>query len=80
MGLSSDYRSSAFMAAPRSEEPPMDALQARVSAEFREMPGLMLTLAQAPRLYSIEIVQCDRVLTTLVGRGVLATNGRVSQI
>jgi hypothetical protein len=48
----------------------------RVSAEFREMPGLMLTLPQAARLFSIDVVRCEHVLVTLVDRGLLATNGR----
>jgi hypothetical protein len=52
-------------------------LHARVSAEFREMPGLTLTLAQAARLFSIEPARCERVLGALVERGVLTTNGRV---
>ena len=31
-------------------------------AEFREMPGLQLTLPQASRLFSIETTRCERVL------------------
>jgi hypothetical protein len=60
----------------RFEEPDLHTLQMRVSAEFREMPGLMLTLAQAARLFSIDAVRCERVLGALVDRGVLATDGR----
>jgi hypothetical protein len=52
------------------------ALEARVSAEFREMPGLVLTVGQAARLFGLEIPRCERVLGALVGRGVLATDGR----
>jgi hypothetical protein len=51
-------------------------LQARVSAEFREMPGLTLTIAQAARLFSIEEDCCVRVLGALVQCGVLAIRGR----
>jgi hypothetical protein len=36
----------------------------------------MLTLTQAARFFSIDPVQCERVLGALVERGVLATNGR----
>jgi hypothetical protein len=60
----------------RSEEHDLHTLQVRVSAEFREMPGLTLTLAQAARLFSIDAVRCERVLGALVDRGVLATDGR----
>ena len=42
-----------------------DAL-ARVRAEFNEMPGLQLTLAQASRLWHLERDFCDAVLTALV--------------
>jgi hypothetical protein len=50
-------------------------LCARVWAEFREMPGLNLTLAQAARLFSLERVRCARVLDALVVSGVLTTDG-----
>ena len=52
------------------------ALCARVEAEFVEMPGLRLTLAQAVRLFSIEPNQCRRVLDTLVVSGRLVTDGK----
>lgn len=51
-------------------------LCARVWAEFREMPGLTLTLPQASRLFGIEPVRCERVLGALVHAGHLATNGK----
>jgi hypothetical protein len=51
-------------------------LRVRISAEFREMPGLTLTLAQASRLFSLEPMRCERVLGSLVEGGVLSTNGR----
>jgi hypothetical protein len=47
----------------------------RVQAEFREMPGLKLTLPQASRLFSIEPTCCERVLRALVRAGYLATDG-----
>jgi len=58
------------------EDHDLKVLQTRVSAEFREMPGLMLTLPQAARLFSIEPPRCERVLGTLVERGFLASYGR----
>jgi hypothetical protein len=48
----------------------------RVRAEFREMPGLTLTLPQASRLFSIEPARCERVLGALVHAGDLATDGQ----
>ncbi len=51
-------------------------LQARIHAEYREMPGLKLTLAQASRLFNLEPVRCARALETLVIGGVLWTDGR----
>ena len=43
----------------------------RVRGEFREMPGLTLTLAQAGRLWSLDAATCADVLTQLVGSGFL---------
>lgn len=43
----------------------------RVEAEYREMPGLNLTLPQAARLLGIDRYTCELVLTRLVERGVL---------
>ncbi len=51
-------------------------LRTRVHAEFREMPGLTLTLPQACRLFSIEPTRCERVLGALVRAGHLATDGK----
>ena len=48
----------------------------RVQAEFQEMPGLILTVAQAARLFSIEPNHCELVLRTLVDAGHLASDGR----
>ena len=52
-------------------------LRTRVSAEFREMPGLRITLAQASRLFSVAPGPCERVLSRLVDVGELSTDGRV---
>lgn len=50
-------------------------LRTRVRAEFREMPGMKITLAQAVRLFSIESSRCERVLGALVEMGELSTDG-----
>ena len=51
------------------------SLNQRVRGEFREMPGLRLTLDQAARLFTIERSVCHRVLNQLVRDGVLRTDG-----
>lgn len=43
----------------------------RVRAEFREMPGLRLTLAQARRLLGIREDICYRILLALIDEGLL---------
>jgi hypothetical protein len=55
-------------------------LRARVAGEFREMPGLTLTLAQASRLFSLEADRCERVLGALVQHGVLVRRGQVWRV
>jgi hypothetical protein len=60
---------------PRPEHSEELDLCTRVQAEFREMPGLKLTLPQASRLFSIEPTRCERVLGALVHAGHLATDG-----
>ena len=44
----------------------------RVRGEYREMPGLALTLAQAGRLWSLDAATCADVLTNLVESGYLS--------
>ena len=43
----------------------------RIESEYREMPGLCLTEAQAQRLWGLDRATCLRVLTQLVSRRVL---------
>jgi hypothetical protein len=49
----------------------------RVAGEYREMPGLSLTLPQAARLLGLERSTCELVLAHLIDRRVLkrAPNG-----
>jgi len=49
----------------------MEALVQRVCGEFREMPGLRLTFAQACRLWHMDAASCQAVLTRLVRDGIL---------
>lgn len=43
-----------------------ETLVQRVSAEFKEMPGLCLTPAQATRLWALEPAICEKVIEMLV--------------
>ena len=43
----------------------------RIESEYREMPGLNLTVWQAQRLWGMDHATCVRVLTLLVTRRVL---------
>ena len=43
----------------------------RIESEYREMPGLNLTVAQAERLWGVDHATCVRALTLLVMRRVL---------
>ena len=43
----------------------------RIQAEFREMPGLRLTPAQATRLWGIDREMCRAVLDSLVAAAFL---------
>jgi hypothetical protein len=38
----------------------------RIQAEYREMPGLNLTLAQAQRVWSLDRTDCAAILDALV--------------
>jgi hypothetical protein len=51
---------------------PKSMITERVRGEFREMPGLSLTLAQAGRLWSLDVSTCSEVLSILVDAGFLA--------
>ena len=49
----------------------------RILGEFREMPGLILTLAQAARLFNLERADCQQVFDCLVLAKVLRTDGQI---
>ena len=48
-------------------------LLARIRGEFREMPGLRLTLQQARRLLNLDLLTCSAALEVLEAAGFLAT-------
>jgi DNA-binding MarR family transcriptional regulator len=64
---------------PEIHEPKNSAPALRLTAEFREMPGLRLTPQQTARLIGVDVETASTVLTTLVDRGFLrvTTNGYV---
>jgi hypothetical protein len=55
-----------------------DVALRRAQAEFNEMPGLQLTVAQASRLWSFDSVLCSAVLSTLVERRFLVQTRNAS--
>ena len=48
-----------------------EAILRRIAAEFREMPGLVLSVAQASRLLGLDESACQRILATLEHEGLL---------
>lgn len=59
-----------------------DALLHRVRAEFQEVPGLRLTVAQAQRLWGLDRQTCEAVLGRLTETRVLSqgADGRIFAI
>ena len=49
-----------------SAQQPLDDVARRVQGEYREMPGLRLTPAQAQRLWGLDRAACDALLGALV--------------
>jgi hypothetical protein len=45
-----------------------ESLVTRIRGEYREMPGLRLTLAQACRLWQLDSGECSRALNALVAQ------------
>jgi hypothetical protein len=50
------------------------AIERRIAAEFRDMPGLILTVAQASRLLGVDVRACERILASLERDGLLRRN------
>jgi hypothetical protein len=48
-----------------------EAMVRRITAEFRELPGLVLSLKQASRFLGIDVDACARILADLTEAGVL---------
>jgi hypothetical protein len=58
-------------ASPVRAAPVDAAVLERIRSEFREMPGLSPTLAQASRLFALPAPECAAVLDALQSRGIL---------
>lgn len=56
--------------------PALDDVLNRVKGEYNEMPGMCVTRMQAQRLWGLDSVTCERVLTTLLERGVVRRTSR----
>lgn len=52
-----------------------DALLRRARGEYREMPGMRLTVEQAMRLWDLDRQTCRRVFDTLVAAHYLEIDG-----
>jgi hypothetical protein len=50
-------------------------LRSRIRGEYREMPGLCLTTAQAARLWHLALNECDAILRELTREGFLQRVG-----
>ena len=48
-----------------------DAIVRRITAEFRELPGLVLSLKQASRFLGVDQAACARILEGLAQAGIL---------
>ena len=51
-------------------------LEAIVAAEFREMPGMHLTMPQVCRLWGLTQAAADTLVVSLVRRGLLSLDAR----
>ena len=54
-----------------TDMPADGSLMNRIRGEYREMPGLRLTSAQAQRLWNLDREQCDAVFAALIDAGVI---------
>lgn len=51
------------------DETDVITLVARIECEYREMPGLQLTEGQMQRMWCLDGVTCQVVITVLIARG-----------
>jgi hypothetical protein len=55
----------------QAEARPDDALRRRAEADYREMPGLKLTPAQAARLWHLGLSESAQLLESMAAAGLL---------
>ncbi len=63
----------------RQSAPPLEHLLRAIAGEYREMPGMRLTLAQFGRLWNLDASECEEVVRELIARGDLSEDdeGRI---
>jgi hypothetical protein len=54
-----------------------EAIVRRIAAEFRDMPGLVLSIKQASRFLGVDEAACARILAGLTQSGVLRRDGQI---
>ena len=59
--------------------PPRDHLLCTIASEYREMPGMRLTLAQFGRMWNLDASDCQDIVRELIARGDLSEDdeGRI---
>ena len=59
--------------------PPRDHLLRIIASEYREMPGMRLTLVQFGRLWNLTATECEGIVRELIERGELSEDdeGRI---
>ena len=60
--------------------PEVAAAMRQIETEYREMPGLKLTLDQAKRLWSLDHATCTAALRALMTRGFLRRTSRATYV
>ena len=63
----------------RPAAPARDHLLRAIASEYREMPGMRLTLVQFGRLWNLDARECGEVVRELIARGDLSEDdaGRI---
>ena len=63
------------MVTTRAQQCEERTLSARIIAEYLDMPGLTVTIAQACRLWDVDEPHCKELLNTLLASGFLRKRG-----
>jgi hypothetical protein len=76
MSTSTDAVSSATSGEILADQTPKAHLGEVVRAEYREMPGLNVTVRQAARLWGLDVDRSERLLSAMVDDGFLVRDAR----